>query len=389
MARSLARGVLALGALVVVLAALVAVRAAADESSGAWTGSIHLQGNYYWETSTRVVAPELRARVVSPDGVDVTVDYLVDSITSASVAAGVVEDIRFTEVRNQGTIAIGRELDLGEAQLRIGASGRVSHEPDYLATGLGVNATLSLNQRSTVIFAQLGYIHDDVGAILRGANQGESDPTGRNLSNRGRVGELEGVNTTLSLTQILLPNLWLSAEYSLVHNEGLLSNPYRSVTVDGVLLTEAHPGARTRQSISGRLAYFFEPTRTAVHLMYRAYLDDWDLGAINPEVRLYQELGDAVTLRARYRFYDQTRSFFWRATDRYTADDPFYTADPKMAAFSSHLVGLRAVVLLHFLHATPLAFLEDGWFDLSFDTLWQTSRYGNAIIAQAGLEIPF
>lgn len=362
---------------------------AADEASGTWTGEVSVQGNYYWETSTRVVAPEVGLRLSSPDGVEITADYLVDAITSASIAAGVIEDIRFTEVRNQGTITIGREFDLGEAQLRVGASGRISHEPDYLATSLGLSLALSLNQRSTIVLGSLGYIHDDVGAVLRGMNTTAVDPMGRMLSNRGRVGELEGVNASLTVQQILLPNLWISATYDLVYTQGYLANAYRSVMVQGVLAPEAHPGTRTRHALSGRLAYFFEPTRTAIHLMYRSYFDDWELGAVNPEVRLYQELGDSVTLRARYRFYGQTRSFFWRPVDMFTTEDPFVTADPKMAAFASHLLGFRALVQLGFLAGTPLSFLARGYFDLSFDYLWQGSRFGDAVIAQSGLHVPF
>ena len=39
--------------------------------------------------------------------------------------------------------------------------------------------------------------------------------------------------------------------------------------------------------------------------------------------------------------------------------------------------------------ATPLAFLEQGRFILSFDYYWQGTRYGNSVIAQAGVEVPF
>ena len=376
-------------ALLVGLLSLASVLAAADESTGTWTGNLRLQGNYYWETSTRVVAPEVRATLVSPDGVVISAGYLIDAITSASLAAGVVEDIRFTETRNQGALTVGREFDLGDAQLRLSASGLVSHEPDYLATSLSLNGTLSLNQRSTLISFGVGYIHDDVGSVLRGANTTATDPSGRMLSNRGRVGQLEGMNLSAGVTQILAPNLWVSAEYNFLLNNGLLSNPYRAVMVQGVLSPEVHPGQRTRHTISGRLAYFFEPTRTAIHLMYRSYLDDWDLAAINPEVRLYQELGDAVTLRVRYRYYDQNRSFFFRPADMFVADDPFVTADPKMGAFHSHLLGFRGVVMLRFLANTPLDFLSHGTFDVSFDYLWQTSRFGNAVMAQSGLTVPF
>ena len=375
--------------LVVLLVLVMGAFAAADESTGTWTGNLRIQGNYYWETSTRVVAPEVRATLVSPDGVVISAGYLIDAITSASLAAGVIEDIRFTETRNQGSLSVGREFDLGEAQLRLNASGLVSHEPDYLATSLSLNGTLSLNQRSTLFSLGLGYIHDNVGSVLRGANSGATDPDGRMLSNRGRVGQLEGMNLSAGVTQILAPNLWVSAEYNFLLNNGLLSNPYRSVMVQGVLTPEAHPGQRTRHTISGRLAYFVEPTRTAIHLMYRSYLDDWELAAINPEVRIYQEVGDAVTLRARYRYYEQNRSFFYRNADVFTADDPFVTADPKMGAFHSHLLGFRGLVMLRFLANTPLDFLSHGTFDVSFDYLWQTSRFGNAVMAQSGLTVPF
>ncbi len=361
----------------------------ADEASGTWTGELTLQGNYYWETSTRVMAPELDLRLRSPDGVDVGANYVVDAITSASIAAGVVEDVRFTEVRHQGTLSIGREFELGEAQLRAGAFGRVSYEPDYLATGLGLDLTLSLFHRATVVRGAIGYIHDDVGALFRGMNAGAIDPLGRMLSNRGRVGDLEGINASLSIQQLLTPNLWVSASYDLVATEGYLASPYRTVMVQGVIVPERHPDRRARHALSGRLAYFFTPTRTAVHLLYRSYLDDWDLAAIDPEVRLYQELGDAVTLRLRYRYYQQTRAFFFQPAERYLPSDPYVSIDPKMAAFSTHALGFRALVLLDFLADSPLAFLAGGSFDLSFDYLFQGSRFGDAIIAQSGLHVPF
>ncbi|MCS6857735.1 MAG: DUF3570 domain-containing protein [Sandaracinaceae bacterium] len=361
----------------------------ADEASGTWTGELRFFGNYYWETSTRVVAPEIGARIVSPEGVEVDIDYLVDAITSASIAAGVIEDIRFTEVRNQGTVSIGREFDLGEAQVRIGAFGRMSHEPDYFAAGIGGSSSISFNQRSTVVSLQAGYIHDDVGAVLRGGNQLASDPSGRNLSNRGRVGILEGFNLSLSAQQVVTPTLWLSGGYDFVSNQGFLANPYRSVMVQGVLSPEVHPNARARHTLWGRLAYFFEFTKSAIHLLFRSYFDDWRVSAINPEVRFYQEIGELLTLRLRYRFYHQSASFFWKPPADYVAEDPFVTADPKMASFSSHLFGVRIQVGLAFLAQSILDFASRGSFELNFEHLWQGSRFGDAIIAQSGIRLPF
>lgn len=368
--------------------ALATGGARADEATGTWTGEVAVQGNYYWETSTRVVAPSIRFRLSSPEGTDIRAEYLVDSITSASIAAGVVEDIRFTETRHQVSAGIGHEFDLGEAQLRLDASTRISHEPDYLATSVTLASTLSLAQRCTLLGASLTYIHDDVGAVIRGAQPRMGDD-GRDLSDRGRVGQLEGVTLGLSLSQILTPQLIASVGYDLVHNWGFLHNPYRGVSIEGVVRPEDHPEERTRHSLHGRVAFYIPETGTALHALYRFYLDAWDLAAITPEGRIYQEIGDFITLRLRYRYYEQTRAFFYRAPDAYSIDDPYVTNDPKMQDFSSHLVGVHARVGLGLLERSFLDFASHGEVWFSFDHWWQTSRFGNGVIAQAGLRVGF
>lgn len=364
------------------LVAVLVVPGAAEAQG--WRGRVGLWGNYYWETSTRVVAPEVTGGITTPDGIDIHGAYLVDAITSASVASGVIEDIRFTEVRNQGTLGFGREFDLGEAQLRLDLNGRMSHEPDYFATGLTLSGALSLAQRCSVIGFSLGYIHDDVGRVIRGGGGMVGG-----LSNRGRVGELEGVTAGISFTQILSEISLATIGYDLVHNWGFLANPYRTLAVEGAQANETHPGSRTRNSFYGRLQLYSPESGTAFHFLYRVYLDDWDVGALTPEVRVYQEIGDDVVLRLRYRYYNQLRSFFWRPVDQFNLEDPFLTADPKMAAFQSHLAGVHARVALGFLSGSPLSFLEDGAITLNVDYLWQGSRFGDGVIAQVGVDVPF
>ena len=215
------------------------------------------------------------------------------------------------------------------------------------------------------------------------------DPSGRDLSDRGRVGQLEGFSGSLSFSQALSPEITLSVGYDFVHNWGFLQNAYRTQMVGGVFRPETHPDQRTRHAGSARLAFFLPWTRTAIHLLYRAYIDDWDIGAITPEARLYQEVGEHVTLRLRYRFFAQTAAFFAPPAAGYTDSDVFITADPKMTAFHSHLVGAYARLQLGFLGGGELAFLEHSSIDLSFDYWTQTSRFGDGILAQAGLTIPF
>ena len=125
--------------------------------------------------------------------------------------------------------------------------------------------------------------------------------------------------------------------------------------------------------------------------MYRVYVDDWGIGALTPEARVYQGLGGGVLLRLRYRYYNQLHAFFAPPIGGYTSalEAQYVTADQKMAQFENHLVGFHALVQLRFLSETPLSFLEQGRFILSFDYYLQGSRFGNAVIAQAGVEVPF
>ncbi len=370
------------------MAVLTASFARADEASGTWTGYVNLRGNYYWETSTRVVAPEVQARLESPDGVRIDADTLIDAVTSASVGSGVQSDIRFTEIRNQGSLAISREFDLGGAQLRLGTSGRLSHEPDYFATNIAGFASLSLNQRSTVINASFTYEHDDVGAVLRGGMARVDPTTGRNLSDRGRQGVLQAFMGVLTWNQVLSPVCTLTTSYTLVNDWGYLQSPYRRAQVAGGVQAETHPNQRLRHSLSGNLAYYIVETSTAIHIGYRAYIDNWNVASLTPTFQLYQMIGRSAMLRFSYRFYDQTQSFFY-SSNPYPAGTMYVTADKKMAPFHSHLLGLQAMIGLDFLSNTPLSFLNQAWLDMSFNYWIQTSGFGNAVLAQTGLRVPF
>jgi hypothetical protein len=74
---------------------------------------------------------------------------------------------------------------------------------------------------------------------------------------------------------------------------------------------------------------------------------------------------------------------------QYAADEVFVTADPKMSAFRSHLAGAQLTLGLDFLDGSGLGFASGGAIDFGIDYLWQSSRFGNGVIAQMGLRVPF
>jgi len=360
---------------------------AADEVSGDWSGSVELRGGYYWETSTRVVAPSVHLGLESPNGVRINADYLVDSITSASQAAGTLVDVGFTEIRHDASAGIGYEFDLGEAHLDVSANARFSYEPDYFSKGLFTGAALSLNQRNTILRFGLAVVQDDIRQVFRGDMA--TDPEGRNLSDRGEVGELFALVGNVGFEQILSQNVSVQLGYDLGRLSGYLSNAYRMVSVQGVLRPEQHPELRLRHTLHGRLAMYARPMRAAFHLLFRGYVDSWDVRAVSPEVRWYQELGSFAHLRTRYRYYEQSASFFGEDLTAYGESDTFVTADPKMTAFHSHLLGIQVRLAASFLDNTSLHWFHRASLNFGFEYIWNTNRYGNGVISQASVELPF
>ncbi|MFW6050616.1 MAG: DUF3570 domain-containing protein [Myxococcota bacterium] len=363
---------------------LLPVGARGDRASGTWTGVAEVRGNYYYEQSTRVVAPATSVDLESPSGVRLHGDYLVDSITSASVGAGARTDVAFTEIRHQAGLGGGYAFDLDQGELELTGSFRASREPDYRSLGGGLSAALSLNERSTVLRLNTFFVRDRIEELLRGA-----DGMAGNLSDRGVVGYLNSLVAGLVWEQVLTPALTAQVGYDFGYLTGYLQNPYRFVSVGGVTRQENHPDERFRHTVTGRLAYYIRATGTAIHAIYRTYLDSWDIAALTPEGRVYQELGRHFVLRLRYRHYTQTRSFFARAPSEYGSEDEYITADPKMTRFHNHLVGAQVLLQLGFLEDTFLHFADEATLDLSFERIWNTNRFGNGVIAQAGFRLPF
>ncbi len=171
--------------------------------------------------------------------------------------------------------------------------------------------------------------------------------------------------------------------------EGFQASPYRTVVTGTASRPETHPTERLRHAVYGRVAWYLPATHTSLQALYRAYLDDWRIGAINPELRVYQELSREFQLRLRYRYYVQSAAFFYRMPAAYTGAEELVTSDPKMSAFESHTIGAQLVVSLGFLAGSFLDFATQGTLDFSFDYIFNTNRYGNGVISQVGLRVPF
>jgi hypothetical protein len=139
-----------------------------------------------------------------------------------------------------------------------------------------------------------------------------------------------------------------------------------------------------------RLAWYIPRSRTSLQILYRSYLDDWKVSAVNPEFRIYQEMSPYFQTRLRYRYYTQTSAFFLKSNPNdYTFDDQYVTNDPKLSAFHVNELGIQFLVLGSFLEGRVHRSIAGAQFDVSFNYRWNTNAFGNQMIAQTGLRIPW
>ncbi len=359
----------------------------ADEASGTYTGTISLRGNYYWERSTRVLAPATVMSLETPSGVRAEAGYLIDAITSASQATGIMVDREFTETRHDATAGIGYEFDFGKSQLDLSARGRFSREPDYLSLGAGFGAALSMNQRMSVISLNGYFVHDDVGSVVRmAAAAGESRVIAKRREHRGN---LDVGSLGIAWDQVLNATTTMTLGVDVALLEGFQANPYRVVAYQQLGVgPENHPERRLRQGYYTWFSHYLKKTHSALRLGYRLYRDSWDILAHVPEVRLHQELGEHAEVRLRYRYYTQSAAYFQRS-EGYSKNDRYITNDPKMTAFRDQTLGVRLRLDLGFLAFTPLDFFHTAVLDFGVEYIFNTNRYGNGLVGQGGMSWAF
>ncbi|MSP61057.1 MAG: DUF3570 domain-containing protein [Myxococcales bacterium] len=382
--------------LFLVAASLHAAPALGDE--------VILRGNYWRDRNTRVVAPEMEFSKELPTGTIVGGGYLLDAITSASVAAGVLSDQPFTELRNQ----IGAHLGQRIGPVTVTGSYRYSTEGDYWSHTGGGTVAADLWKKNTTLAASYVYGHADA---ARRIGPGGFVP----------VGHLKSHFLILSGTQVLsrLALLDLSVELNRLGDEGdpksFQANPYRTVKVCGTPQLEVVPGERNRLAATaglrlavpvkmGALRYL------AAYFKLRYYRDDWSVTALSPEVRTYARLGP-IELRFTGRYHTQTAASFYphepdgqpkinpEYTDKECSGINFknrtnYTGDAKLSEFSSVFVEARVQFPLSFLdfRGMPLGrFLGEGQLALSYGHYANDRgahlQFGDAEVA--GLEMIF
>jgi hypothetical protein len=321
--------------------ALVTVRPAGAENR------VLVRGNYYREISTRVLQPMVATSVDVPDErFTIGAEYLLDAITSASIATGTQAvtggDRTFTESRHEAVVRLGSRL----GPWTLGSSFRFSTETDYEARGLGATVAREVFDRAGTISVGYAYNFDRVYQIT-GQNGQRAPWCGGGFVDDcavRRPGErannlLQSHYLSLGYAHAVTPKLLLQTSLELADARGPQDNPYRALLILNSF-PESHPRVRQRLSWTLSPRWHLPRARLTFDPRYRYYADDWGIAAHAIDGRVHVRATRHLRFRARYRYYTQSAADFWRDDGIYTGEaGELRSADRKMDDWYSNTVG--------------------------------------------------
>ncbi|HZL21566.1 MAG TPA: DUF3570 domain-containing protein [Polyangia bacterium] len=354
---------------------------------------VTIRGAYFREPSTRVIQPMVEITKDLPNGFDLDAHYLVDTITSASAAAGTSVDSIFTEVRNEVGLGVGKNWD----RTRVSLSYKYSAESDYWSHALWASLARRFWGDTATVGAFGGFSLDSVG--FRGR-------TPACLAVDGFSCPLDSVFAGVAYTQILSPVAIAQVDLDSATLWGFLANPYRQVAMVGY---EVLPERRLRTALSARVAYYFPEASTGLQLQFRYYRDfypgslggapdPWDLSASTIEARIYHRLRRDLEVRLLYRQYFQQPPAFWCDVASNPGCSPaqsaapwnYASADPALGPVRTEYPEIKLIWDADALREVPFfRWFAAGTFEISYGRYIQNDAFGSAHVLQTSYSMPY
>lgn len=368
---------------------------------------VTVRGNYYRETSTRVLQPLVTFRKELPDErFALETEYLLDVISSASIAAGALAlggDRVFTEMRHEASLRAMTKIDDWSA------SGfyRYSNETDYTANAFGVSLSRELLQRTISVslsysgtFNQVYRITNNLGVRSAWTSSGDTNLLQVHYLNVG-------------YSHVLHPKVVAGLNLEGTYSDGPQDNPYRRAQN---ATQERHPLVRRRLAPSLWLRAAVPEAKMVLEPRYRFHADDWGVLAHLVDLRVHFRPVRDLAVRLRYRFYNQTQAKFWRDSADWVAnplispDFPWVSDDPKLDDFRSHTPGLELTWNLDGIAKFQgLRWLDGAWIQATYNHMFvrcrelsttcidqdfgygtvRSTRYGDARIGSLAFSIAF
>jgi hypothetical protein len=305
--------------LLVVLALAGAARVAHAD-----TGFLSKVQVYADSDHTTVVSPVVQAQADVSADTNVSLGYLADVVTSASIdVVSQASKTTIHDTRHQFTAGLAHIF--GSLTLAGGYS--YSQENDYQSNSVNATATQELFDKNTTL--AIGYA--------------------LSMNTVGRAGDMNFAQVldehaaSVSWTQILSPTWVTQVTYELGASFGFQSSPYRFVPIRADVdatpsewILETDPDTRWRHALvfAANHAIFSD---SSVQADYRVYHDTWGITSSTVGFRYFVNFGKRVELRLRERFYTQGAASFYQAV--YTAPQQYMAFDRELSPLWSNTIG--------------------------------------------------
>lgn len=262
--------------------------------------------------------------------------YLVKDISSADakvVMSGASIDDTRLDLRGAGSYYL--------PDARLDANVGFSTEDDYQSFSGGMGSALEFYQQQLVVDMSMSFSAD---RIQPTPSEEPLVPTAIRTKDerKGSFGIYVG------FTQVVNRLMTFQSGVNMQFKTGYLSDPYKLVQVfdaTGVprTLNENRPSDRSSVVWVNRARAYFERYAGALHLDYRYYTDNWDVGSNTFEVSWHQEFKQTWTITPGVRWYQQSESSFYAPYYLAPRSDEFYSSDYRLSDFTamSYYLDLR------------------------------------------------
>ncbi|HSY94606.1 MAG TPA: DUF3570 domain-containing protein [Steroidobacteraceae bacterium] len=292
-------------------------------------------------------------------------NYFVDKVSGASIdvlsQASVIKD-----ERKQKTLS----LDYIHDKTQYNLSYTDSTERDYISNT--THFSLSQDMFGDLTTVTLGFTdsRNKVGENNGGTNTPKIEWLGHATSRSYEGG----------LSQILTKNLIAGATVEIITDQGLLSNPYRSIRyrVDPsinplgyALGSQVYPNTHTSTAGEVRAKYYL-PYRAAASVSYRYFSDTWGIRANTIELGYTQPVSNKWIFEGRLRHYNQNSATFYSDLFPFANSQNFEARDQNLAASTNNTIDGKVTWAF-----APSGFLIFKRATASFDVTRIQFKYGD------------
>jgi hypothetical protein len=262
----------------------------------------------------------------------VEANYFIDKVSGASVdvlsQASVIKD-----ERKQKSLS----LDYIHDKTQYNLSYTNSTERDYISNT--THFSLSQDMFGDLTTVSLGFTdsRDKVGE-----NNGSAFKPVISWLGHATSRSYEG-----GLSQIITKNMIMGATLEIITDQGLLSNPYRSiryadptVPLGYSLGSQIYPHTHTSTAAEGRAKYYL-PFRAAASVSYRYFTDTWGIRANTIELGYTQPIANKFIFEGRLRHYSQSHANFYSDLFPFVNSQNFVGRDKNLAASTNNTIGAK------------------------------------------------